>query len=137
MGSKKKLTNDARTIATLRKLGEWGATREEAAAWLEVSRPTLWKFLNENPECAEHFEGGLDRGKVTLRRWQWASAKAGNVTMQIWLGKQLLKQRDDAGLSINDTKESIDALRDEIQRKLARVTDAEPKGELAKEPESS
>src|SRR5882672_7305680 len=111
MGRKKALTNDARTIATLRKLGEWGVTRDEAAAWLEVSRPTLWKFLNEYPEVSEHFEGGLDRGKVTLRRWQWASAKAGNVTMQIWLGKQLLKQRDDGGLADNGTKESIDAIR--------------------------
>jgi len=137
MGRKKALTNDDRTILTLRKLGEWGATRDEAAAWLDVSRPTLWKFLNEYPETAEIFEGGLDRAKTSLRRMQWSSAKKGNVTMQIWLGKQMLKQRDDGGLSDNSTKESIDALRDEIQRKLARTIESEPKDELAKEPKSS
>jgi hypothetical protein len=136
MGRKKALTNDARTIATLRKLGEWGATREEAAAWLEVSRPTLWKFLIEFPEIAEEFEGGLDRGKCTLRRWQWASAKNGNVTMQIWLGKQLLKQRDDASQTDAYTRESIDALRGEMERKLARIIDAQSEGGLAKEPKS-
>lgn len=133
MGGKRALNNDARTLATLRKLGEWGATREEAAAWLETSRVTLWKFLTEFPEAAEQFEGGLDRAKTTLRRLQWTSAKNGNVTMQIWLGKQLLKQSDNASAE-NETKESIDALRSEIERKLARVIDSEPEGDLAKEP---
>lgn len=135
MGRKKALECDARTLATLRKLGEWGATRDEAAAWLEVSRPTLWKFLNEYPEASEELEGGLDRGKATLRRWQWKAAQNGNVTMLIWLGKQLLKQSDNASQA-EETKESIDALRSEIERKLARVIDAQSEGELAKEPDS-
>ena len=33
-------------------------------------------------------------GKISLRRWQFKSAEAGNVTMQIWLGKQYLGQRE-------------------------------------------
>lgn len=33
-------------------------------------------------------------GKRSLRRMQWKSAKGGNATMQIWLGKQLLGQTD-------------------------------------------
>ena len=32
--------------------------------------------------------------KPALRRMQWKSAEAGNVSMQIWLGKQYLKQSD-------------------------------------------
>lgn len=134
MGKKKALTNDDRTILTLRKLGEWGATRDEAAAWLDVSRQTLWRFLSEFPETAEVFEGGLDRAKTTLRRMQWTSAKKGNITMQIWLGKQLLKQRDDAAYVDNGTKESIDALREQIERKLLGVINAESEDKLAKEP---
>jgi hypothetical protein len=31
---------------------------------------------------------------AVLRRTQFKSAEAGNVTMQIWLGKELLGQRD-------------------------------------------
>lgn len=133
MGKRKALEDDPRTLLTLRKLGEWGSTREEAAAWLEVSRPTLWKYLKENPEAAEQFEGGLDRARTTLRRLQWSSAKKGNVTMQIWLGKQLLKQSDNAA-AVEDTKESIDALRSEIERKFARVIDADAEARLASEP---
>ena len=135
MGRKKALEHKPSTLATLRKLGEWGATREEAADWLEVSRPTLWKFFNEFPEALEEFEAGMGRAKATLRRLQWTSAKNGNVTMQIWLGKQLLKQSDNAS-NDHETKESIDALRSEIERKLARIIAEEPKGELAKEPNS-
>ena len=33
-------------------------------------------------------------GKMSLRREQWRSAEKGNVTMQIWLGKQWLGQTD-------------------------------------------
>lgn len=135
MGRKHALTLDDRTLLTLRKLGEWGATREEAAAWLDVSRPTLWKFLNEHPEAQHELDSGLDRARATLRRMQWASAKKGNVTMQIWLGKQLLKQSDNA-YAIDETKESIEQLRDEMQRKLARVIEAESAGKLAGKPES-
>jgi|SRR5688572_15739141 hypothetical protein len=134
MGRKKALTNDARTLAVLNGLGKIHATREEAAAVLGVSRPTLWKFLDEFPEAIEIFEAGQDSGKAELRRMQWNAAKKGNTTMLIWLGKQLLKQRDDAAMADIGTKESIDALRDEIKRKLARVIDSEPEGELAKEP---
>lgn len=134
-GRPKSLTPDKRTILTLRKLGEWGATREEAAAWLEVSRPTLWKFLIEYPEIGELFEAGLDRAKCTLRRLQWDAAKKGNVTMLIWLGKQMLKQRDDAGGIDPETKESLDQLRSEIERKLARVIDAKSEGEMASKPD--
>lgn len=133
MGQKKALTCDTRTLATLRKLGEWGSTREEAAAWLDVSRPTLWKFFNEYPEALEEFDAGMDRAKATLRRLQWTSAKGGNVTMQIWLGKQLLKQSD-GGTEAKETRDSIESLRSEIERKLARVIESEPAGELAKEP---
>ena len=35
-----------------------------------------------------------ESGKATLRRLQWQRATAGSDTMCIWLGKQLLGQRD-------------------------------------------
>lgn len=39
-------------------------------------------------------EAGTCRGKESLRRLQWKSAESGNVTMQIWLGKQILGQKE-------------------------------------------
>jgi hypothetical protein len=37
---------------------------------------------------------GREGGKTRLRKLQWQAAIKGNVTMQIWLGKQLLGQED-------------------------------------------
>jgi hypothetical protein len=42
-------------------------------------------------EWYKKYEG---EGKKSLRRYMWDSAKAGNVTMQIWLSKQTLGMRD-------------------------------------------
>ena len=33
-------------------------------------------------------------GKASLRRAQWKAAQDGNPTMLVWLGKQMLGQRD-------------------------------------------
>jgi hypothetical protein len=37
---------------------------------------------------------GVSEGKNNLRRLQWKAAESGNVTMLIWLGKQVLGQSD-------------------------------------------
>jgi hypothetical protein len=37
---------------------------------------------------------GHERAKATLRAWQWRAARAGSVPMLIWLGRQVLGQRD-------------------------------------------
>lgn len=46
----------------------------------------------------DHFRESVTKGrantKMSLRQWQLAAAKAGNVTMLIWLGKNILGQAD-------------------------------------------
>ena len=37
---------------------------------------------------------GKEEGRRSLRRLQWAQAERGNTTMLLWLGKQMLGQRD-------------------------------------------
>ena len=64
------------------------ATYEEMALIIGVSPDTLKR------RYADLIEKGRARGKSSLRRLQWQSAQNGNVTMQIWLGKQLLGQRE-------------------------------------------
>lgn len=57
--------------------------------------------------CRRNFKMGFgayqamkgDGGKASLRRMQWQSAKDGNVSMQIWLGKNILKQSDTFSIS--------------------------------------
>ena len=72
-----------------------GCTKEELAALLGVTRQTLYNHMETNPEIQAAIERGQDGGKATLRRAQWRGATQDhNPTMLIWLGKQLLGQRD-------------------------------------------
>ena len=82
-------------------------TEEEILSVLKVSKDTLLRWCKEiyNTDFATIYEEKRQLGKASLRRMQWKTAEKGNVTMQIWLGKNLLGQ-----------KESID-----IDTKLQRV----------------
>lgn len=75
-----------------------GCTKDEIAALLGIARSTLYEHMEKDPEIQAAIERGADRGKVKLRRFQWKGAEAGNPTMLIWLGKQLLGQRDTQSL---------------------------------------
>jgi hypothetical protein len=110
------------------------ATKEEAAAALGVSRPTLWKFLEANEEAQEVWDRGFDEAKTSLRRLQWRLAKT-NTAMAIFLGKQLLGQKDQYGLEHGGKMDvSMSTVRDGIQRKLARISEASPTDGMASEP---
>jgi hypothetical protein len=75
-----------------------GCTREEIAAMCGTTRQTLYNHMQTDPEIQAAIDRGMDRGKATLRRMQWKGAEDGNATVLIWLGKQMLGQRDDRGL---------------------------------------
>jgi hypothetical protein len=71
-----------------------GCTIDEIAAVMNVHRDTLYGRIAKEPEIGLAIARGRDNGKATLRRLQWQAANDGNPTMLIWLGKQLLEQRD-------------------------------------------
>jgi hypothetical protein len=54
--------------------------------------------MEQDKELNDAIEKGRGMGKVTLRRLQWDRAQAGSDTMLIWLGKQLLGQRDNTAV---------------------------------------
>lgn len=101
---------DEDTLRTIQGLGQIQSTNVEAAAVLGVSRETFEQFLGNNEKAAETFERAKEKGKSSLRRLQFKSAQDGNVTMQIWLGKQLLGQKDKQEL---DVKHSVSDMSDE------------------------
>ncbi len=70
------------------KLASIFCTQEEIAYVAGCSVDTLERRF------AEVIKKGKEKGKASLRRLQWQSAEKGNITMQIWLGKQHLGQRD-------------------------------------------
>ena len=83
------------SVSDAEKLGMLGATHEEMAAWFDVSTRTIERRMSaETGVFCRAYKKGLGRLKVSLRRQQIEAAKKGNPTMLIWLGKQLLEQRD-------------------------------------------
>jgi hypothetical protein len=87
-----------------RRAASIGCTRDEIAAVCGVSPASLYAALKENPQLEADIEEGRNQGRATLRRHQWQQAVAGNPTMLIWLGKQLLGQKDRVELAGDPNK---------------------------------
>jgi hypothetical protein len=69
-------------------------TDKEIAHCLGVHEATLIRRKKQDSEFAETLERARSTGRMSLRRKQFEKANAGSDTMLIWLGKQLLGQRD-------------------------------------------
>lgn len=72
----------------LDKLAAIHCTMEEMAAVFDCSVDTLERRF------ADVIKKGKAKGRASLRRLQYESAQKGNTGMLVWLGKQLLNQRD-------------------------------------------
>lgn len=80
--------------AVVERAASIGCSKEEISAVLGIARSTLYLHMETDLEIQAAIDRGQDGGKATLRRLQWKGAEDGNPTMLIWLGKQLLGQRD-------------------------------------------
>ena len=71
-------------------------TGDECAAVLGMDYDTLNTALTRdgNGGFSDYRKEFANSGKASLRRLQFKAAEAGNVTMLIFLGKNLLGQRD-------------------------------------------
>ena len=83
----------------LRRLAVLHCTQQEAASFFGVSLSHIEKRLHDEAEMKRAWDEGRALGAVSLRRQQTELAAKGNATMLIWLGKQLLGQRDNLELS--------------------------------------
>lgn len=70
------------------KLARLHCTIKEIADFFDVDRDTI-----SNNYSAEITKGRAD-GRIRLRKKQFDLAMSGNVSMCIWLGKQMLDQND-------------------------------------------
>lgn len=70
-------------------------TQEEIADWFACSVDTLERWCKREYRVgfAESYKKYMGRGKIALRRYQMNLAKE-SAPMAIWLGKQILGQRD-------------------------------------------
>ena len=74
--------------AQIEQLSGFGCTNVEISSFFGCSESTLTRnygvFLTK----------GREKGKIRLRQLQWKAANSGNISMLIWLGKQILGQAD-------------------------------------------
>ena len=77
----------------LEKLCSLQCTHAEIAAWFNVSARTI-DARRKQAQFFEAMERGKAKGRISVRRAQMRLLEAGNATMGVWLGKQLLGQRD-------------------------------------------
>jgi len=80
-------------LEQLEKLCALQCTDVEIAAWFQVSLRTIEK-RRRLPKFADAMQRGRAKGRISVRRHQMKLLEAGNATMAVWLGKQLLGQRD-------------------------------------------
>jgi hypothetical protein len=73
---------------TIYKLAALGCSYNEIAKWFNVSKDTLTRRYQDI------IKEGAAQVKMDLKRKQLEVAMGGNVTMLIWLGKQMLDQRE-------------------------------------------
>lgn len=71
-------------------------TADEICATLDVHIDTLCIASKKQYGCtfSDLFKRLREGGKCSLRRSQWKKAMEGNPTMLIWMGKQVLAQKD-------------------------------------------
>ena len=104
-------------------------TGEEIASVLHVSMDTLSRWVKRTyagRTFEDTYKKYADVGKMSLRRAQMKLAEGGNATMLIWLGKQLLGQKDKSEIEYRE----LDA---NIERELAQLTasrEVPPAGEI-------
>lgn len=87
-------------------------TLAEISSFFACSEDTIerWAKREYGQTFAEVYKIHSAGGKISLRRWQFKLAEH-NTSMAIWLGKQLLGQRDNIDMSVEarESKE-VDAL---------------------------
>ena len=85
------------------------ATEEEIAGWFKCSEETIrrWCKKTYGLQFCEVYKRLSANGRISLRRTQFKIAEAGNATMAIWLGKQILGQRDRQDVALEAEKDFV------------------------------
>lgn len=99
-------------------------TGEEIAGVLGMDYDTLNRNCKETKKMpiSEYIKKHQSGGRMSLRRAQWKSAENGNVTMQIWLGKQWLGQTEKAEAITNTISDNT---RGEVAKMIEKVGEYE------------
>jgi hypothetical protein len=100
-------------------LAKLQCTDEEIAHFFGVSLSCIEKRKREEAGFREALDRGKAEGRISLRRAQMKAAIEGNAAILVWLGKQMLKQRDTHHIEAT-LKRSIEDFTDEELAILAQ-----------------
>ena len=81
-------------LAELEKLCSLQCTDEEIGAWFNVTTRTIERKRKKRA-FADVMDRGKAKGRISVRRQQMKLLEAGNATMGVWLGKNILGQVDE------------------------------------------
>lgn len=98
-------------VEELKRLCRLNCTMEEIAAFFECDKKTIERRYNENIEFQNAIDHGRGLGKLSVRRKQMQIMDEQNsATMAIWLGKNLLGQRDHQDITTDNKAISINII---------------------------
>ena len=95
-------------------------TKDEICGFFDIHEETLTRWCHDTygEGFSDVYKKKSASGKMSLRRMQFRTAEEGNATMQIWLGKQYLGQKDVMRQSIDvtaDSSEEVSEMHEYIQ----------------------
>ena len=105
MGRPKSVDINNKEVRTQVELfGSLLATQEEMASWFDVCLSTIEKYMTQkDPENVTEFlrvyKKAAAKATTSLRRVQMSKALEGDNTLLIWLGKQILGQKDKSDIT--------------------------------------
>lgn len=85
-----------------------GCTQEEIASIMGFERT----LFNTRKELNNIYKKGMDTFRASIRRQQWLRARAGDTGMLIWLGKQLLGQREKQDIDMKAAMSAVEIVID-------------------------
>jgi len=93
-------------------LSRLNCTMDEIAAYFNVDVRTVQLRAQREPAFRAAMERGQALGRLSIRRQQIRLMEQGNATMAVWLGKQLLGQRDrlEAEVTVKDGDMTLEQL---------------------------
>ena len=108
-------------LEELQKLCTLNCTMPEIASFFNIPLITLEDRFKNDTDVRTAIENGRNKGKLSVRRKQLQIMdETNNATMAIWLGKQLLGQRDKHDIVTEDKGETKLSEALEIIQEMAR-----------------
>ena len=99
----------------VQKLAKVGCSNESIAIQCDCSVDTLTRRF------ADLLSKSREEMKTSLRIWQIEAARKGNSTMLVWLGKQMLHQKDQSEIKMDATVETTELTKEEKKQNQERL----------------